>query len=93
MHFYQYNNSWIFIPKEVEVFGSKDGEKWIPWGKELKKSDPKQRGKFIESFELANTAGEARFIKVKAKNMKEVPAWHEAAGSEPWLFIDEIIIR
>jgi hypothetical protein len=31
-------------------------------------------------------------IKVIAKKVDKCPEWHEAAGSEAWLFVDEISI-
>lgn len=34
-----------------------------------------------------------RYIKVIAKNRGVLPEWHEAAGSEAWLFVDEIIVK
>ncbi len=31
--------------------------------------------------------------KIKIESIGKVPDWHEAAGQDSWLFIDEIILR
>ncbi|MBT4970615.1 MAG: hypothetical protein HOM80_16540, partial [Bacteroidetes bacterium] len=54
---------------------------------------PEERGKFIEVFKLEFDKIEARYIRLKATNIKKLPDWHEAAGSDAWLFVDEIIVR
>lgn len=93
-HFYQYSNSWIFIPEEVEVDVSLDGAIWKSWGSVTCNNDPKQRGKFIQPVQIATDNPEViNFIRLSAKNTATVPDWHEAAGSDAWLFIDEIIVK
>ena len=54
---------------------------------------PEQRGKLIETFRTGFERQHIRYIKVKAKNIMKVPDWHEAAGSDAWLFMDEIIVK
>ena len=92
VNFYQYSNSWILIPKKIAIFSSNDGKKW----KELREmnnlDNSKKRGKFIKKISFDNLNFESRFIKIKAENYGELPSWHEAAGSESWLFVDEVII-
>lgn len=34
-----------------------------------------------------------RYIRFKANNIEKMPSWHDAAGSDAWIFIDEIIVR
>ncbi|HKL40831.1 MAG TPA: family 20 glycosylhydrolase, partial [Cryomorphaceae bacterium] len=93
-HFYQYNNSWIFIPTKVKVEVSRDGVSWKSWGSAAGSGDPKKRGKFIQSIQITSDTPEViNFIRLSAKNIGTVPDWHEAAGSDAWLFIDEIIVK
>ncbi len=93
-NFYQYNNAWIFFPTQVEFAISKDGKQYenVPTlaNENMK---PEQRGKLIETFRTGFERQQIRYIKVKAKNIKKVPDWHEAAGSDAWLFMDEIIVK
>lgn len=93
-NFYQYNNAWIFFPTNVEVFLSKDGAKWMSLGSVQTDISEKERGKHIFSAILENPKKKkVRYIRFKAKNIGAVPDWHEAAGSDSWIFIDEIIIE
>jgi len=93
-NFYQYSNSWIFIPSEMSVEVSPDGEAWNNFGIVQSDSDPKKRGKFIKALKVkSNNVDEVLFIRLNAKSIGQVPSWHEAAGSEAWIFIDEIIAK
>jgi len=92
-NFYQYNNSWIFIPKEMLVEVSDEGKVWNYWGIAKSKADPRKRGKFIETFKIEGEATSFRYLKIRVKNFGKIPDWHEAAGSDAWIFIDEIIIK
>ena len=47
-NFYQYSNSWIFIPEGMSAEISDDGKVWTKWGKSISNVDLKQRGKFIQ---------------------------------------------
>ena len=91
---YQYNNAWIFLPKKVTVETSADGKKWETMGTAYPQAKPEQRGQFIEAFHVNSAQPiSARYIRLRAENLLTVPDWHEAAGSDAWLFMDEIILR
>ena len=92
-NFYQYNNSWIFLPEYLEIHLSFDGENWEKLERKLSIESPKKRGHFIETISIKCDNKNARYIKLIAKNRGPVPDWHEAAGSKSWLFIDEVIIK
>lgn len=91
-NFYHYNNAWIFRPDWYRVELSKDGENWQLMGVDSPSLDPKQRGQQLINLEVLGK-NEARFIKLIAKNVGTVPTWHEAAGADAWIFIDEIIVE
>lgn len=93
-NFYQYGNAWIFLPKQVEIYTSMDGEIWTKHVSEKLEDKSHVKGKFIESCKfLIYPEAEAKFIKFRALNLGSVPDWHEAAGSKAWIFIDEIIVQ
>jgi hexosaminidase len=93
-NFYQYSNSWIFIPKKMSAQISEDGKNWTDWGKSISEVDLKLRGKFIHTLTINNNEEESfRYLKIKVKNVDKVPDWHEAAGSDAWIFIDEISVK
>ena len=95
INFYQYNNSWIFIPIEVAVQHSIDGVTWNSFGSATATiSDPKKRGKFIEEvIVISEEVLEFNYLRVFVKNLGTVPNWHEAAGSDAWIFMDEIQVK
>ena len=35
----------------------------------------------------------ARYLRVVAKPLAEIPSWHRAAGAKPWIFADEVFVR
>ena len=93
MNFYQYINSWIVVPSYISIMSSKDSLNW-----EIVKSvnsigEIRKRGKFISSISFDSLETDAKYLKIFAKNYGKLPSWHEAAGAESWLFIDEIIVE
>jgi len=96
VNFYQYANSWIFLPKKIELETSVDGE---IWDEQLTISNPQvimSNEKSIKSFAFHNDkymGMYGRYIRIKATNLGKVPAGHEAEGQDAWLFIDEIIVE
>ena len=93
-NFYHYNNSWIFRPEEFSVFISDDGVKWTKIETRKASVEAKQRGKSIVNMKVDFAEDvETKYLKIEAVNIGTVPDWHEAAGSEAWIFMDEIIIK
>jgi len=91
--FLQDNNSWIFMPLSVEVSTSTAGK---VFGSPviIKNTVPEEKGKaFIETFSASFQGGNARFVKVKAVNMKVCPKWHKGYPGKAWIFADEIVIE
>jgi len=102
--FLQDSRSWILFPTEVRFEYSLDGISFTPFVTDSNFIDPKdtkvQIQKFVEerSF-VANEHNEPmtipqpttmRYIRVKAKNFGILPEWHQGAGGEAFIFIDEI---
>ena len=91
--FLQYNNAWIFLPEEVEYFTSIDGVQYEWVGVVKPKVSPKDKTQQTFDFDLSGNSRYARYVKLKAKSIGPCPDWHDAAGSDSWLFIDEIEIH
>ena len=95
VNFLQDQGSWIFYPTEVECF--------VAPGKTFYKSLPAQKiDAEIRSEEAAlksiqfNMKGySSRYIKIVAKNLGDLPAWHLGApfDGKAWIFIDEIEVK
>jgi len=87
--FLQQQGSWIFLPSRVTCSVSLDGTTW--------KTLPDVTYPVAPTAEVVVKdcifrTGEikARYVKVVARNVGTCPAWHEGAGSNAWLFVDEI---
>ena len=90
--FYQYNLSWIFMPKQILVYTSVDGDNYYKRAKLSPQISVKQEGHFFKEFVMSFPEVEAKYIKIKALNYGVCPDWHPAAGSKSWLFVDEVRI-
>jgi hypothetical protein len=91
--FLQNIDHWIFYPKNLSVQLSQDGkvyEKEVLIYNDIpdKETQPSKQKLSIE-FAGKN----ARYIKVKAKNIGICPEWHKGAGKNAWLFVDEILVN
>lgn len=93
INFLQEWGSWIFMPKEVQFFGSVDGNKFELIGKALNTTKEDEGGSVIRKFEVNTTSKNYRFIKVIGVNRGVCPSWHPGAGGKAWIFADEISIN
>ncbi|RLD63082.1 MAG: arylsulfatase [Bacteroidetes bacterium] len=91
--FLKQQQSWIFLPLQVDIFISSDGKSF-----EMLKSfqfDTQTQNLLpeIKEVNIEIPAKETRYIKIKAKNIGKCPDWHSGAGSNAWLFVDEIVVN
>lgn len=93
LDFYFYPLSWIFLPQQVQFFVSDDGNDWQPVGEEHPLSPQVLATPDIVTLSAKFTARKARYVKVVATPMEQIPDWHRAAGQPCWLFTDEILVR
>jgi hypothetical protein len=93
--FLKVTNHIVFFPKSVTYYASTDNITFrkietitnaSPLTAESKRND-------IAYFTSAFQPVKARYIKVVAQNMVTAPAWHNAAGSPSWIFVDEVIVN
>ena len=90
--FFQDQDSWIFMPTEVEYFVSDDGKNFKSVGKVKNTLPEDELGAYVQEMEVRPEC-ETRYIKMVAKNLGVCPDWHVGAGDKAWLFCDEIIIE
>ena len=93
IRFLQDQNSWIFMPKEVEFSISLDGEKFEKLGFLPNTIPDDYEGAILKDFEKGCTGAEARYVRVRAMNIGLCPDWHKGAGHKAWIFADEIVIE
>ncbi|MEQ1645452.1 MAG: alpha-mannosidase, partial [Pyrinomonadaceae bacterium] len=91
--FLQVAGPWIWMPDRVEFETSSDGVNFVK-AAEIKPG--------FSQTDLTPTAREyvqkitptrARYVRMRAYNFGKIPSWHLGAGGDPWIFVDEIIIR
>ena len=90
--FLQDSRSWILMPTKVDYFVSTDNITFTLAGTIMNDIDPKETENKIKNFRLV-TATTAKYIKVKAYNFGKLPEWHQGAGGDAFIFIDEIKIK
>jgi hexosaminidase len=89
--YFQYNLSWIMLPREVAYSVSDDGINFTKVYHMVNNVSPKKKGQFKHSF-ISNNKCRGRYVKVSAINFGILPDWHPAAGAPSWLFVDEVMI-
>ena len=85
--------SWIFMPIEITVYASADGTDYKELASVMPAVDQKRSDKFIMHFPVEFDKIKTQYLKVVAKNQHTNPDWHDAAGAESWLFVDEIVVE
>jgi hypothetical protein len=55
--------------------------------------DPKDENVQIKDFATDVLPTEARYVKVKAYFFGKLPKWHQGAGGDSYIFIDEISVK
>ena len=89
--FLQDSRAWILMPQWVEYYTSTDGKKFVKQGQMKHAVDPKDPKVQIFEFPL-DLRADARYVRVVAKNFGVLPDWHQGAGGEAHLFVDEVTV-
>ncbi|HEY4196621.1 MAG TPA: FN3 associated domain-containing protein [Mucilaginibacter sp.] len=84
----------IFLPSEIEVWGGKDKThlrliSTLKTG-EQKKNDPDIVTGLVCKL---NSSSPVSCIRLVAKPIYKLPAWHPAKGKPSWVFVDEIFLN
>lgn len=80
-------------PKEIECLVSTDSIDFRPLI--VFEGSPTTEEIQIENYfyELYKSEPKWRYLKIKAKNFGKLPKWHQGAGGEAYIFIDEITVK
>lgn len=89
----QYNNAWIFMPREVSFYTATEPGIWTLQGSVKPQTSPEERTQIVEEMALRIPETSFRYLRVTATYPGDVPVWHEAAGSKSWIFLDEIMVE
>lgn len=91
--FLQDINAWIFLPEEVSLSVSNDGRTFTLVVQVMKVIPQNRKGVWSVPYSAGFSPIEARFVRLKATNLKACPGWHKGAGQPCWVFADEIILE
>jgi len=92
--FLQDARSWIWMPVYAEFFVSEDGINYVSAGRITNTVADNDLKVTITDFviELSKKT-KVSYIKVFAKNYGKIPSWHEGAGEDAYIFVDEILYK
>ncbi|WP_284651140.1 GH92 family glycosyl hydrolase [Flavobacterium terrisoli] len=92
--FLQDSRSWILMPTKVEYYVSTDNVNFTLAGTIDNKTDPKDTENYVVNFGFKSDKPiKAKYVKVKAYNFGKLPEWHQGAGGDAFIFVDEITIK
>jgi predicted alpha-1,2-mannosidase len=92
--FLQDQRSWILMPTKVDYYISENNVNFTYFGSVNNTLDPKIEENIILNFTANETKSKkARYVKVIAKNFGKLPQWHQGAGGDAFIFVDEILIK
>jgi predicted alpha-1,2-mannosidase len=91
--FLQVARSWIWMPTRIEFEASSDGVNFRPIAEIKTDVAPENMENTARDYRTEIARTRARFIRVKARNLGKIPAWHPGAGGDAYIFVDEIFIN
>ncbi len=92
----RYQGAWTFAPESVELYISDDGQDFVKAGEYKPLEAAIVKNTKLERLEYIVKLDEpvvARYIKFIITPVYELPDWHNGAGSNAWMFIDEISVK
>ena len=91
--FLQSARSWIWMPSNIKFETSNNGSDWKEIA-DIKTDIPlTEMNPTVKEFRRTIAPVKARYVRVRAINIGKIPSWHPGAGSDPWIFVDEIFIE
>ncbi|MBX2826931.1 MAG: GH92 family glycosyl hydrolase [Flavobacteriaceae bacterium] len=93
--FLQDQRSWIFYPTEVECYVAPGKTFYKNLPKQIIDSETPSDKSEIKTLQFNMNGYSARYIKIVAKNLGDLPEWHlgHPYNGKAWIFIDEIEIK
>ncbi|HSD13824.1 MAG TPA: GH92 family glycosyl hydrolase [Flavobacterium sp.] len=91
--FLQDTRAWIVMPTKVEYYISNDNANFELVGSVSNTVAADDYTEQIKGFALNLKDTKARYVKVKAYNYGKLPEWHQGAGGDAYIFVDEITVK
>ncbi len=91
--FYSTISSWIFQPESVTISVSETGKNFTEIFHSVNTLTEDTENKEILTYAYEGPPIKARYVKLTGKSIGVCPEWHKGAGSNAFMFVDEIIIE
>jgi putative alpha-1,2-mannosidase len=91
--FLQDARPWIWMPKTVEFEISDDNRSFRKVAEIKTDVAPDDMKPQMKDYFQAIAPVKARYVRVRAKNLGVIPAWHPGAGGAAYIFVDEIFVQ
>ena len=86
-------DAWAFAPTAVQVYVSSDGVEYSPAINAKLKYAPEEQSmnspQYVRVVVDVNQS-DVKYVRLVAKNMGRIPAWHKARGLRQWIMVDEV---
>ncbi|WP_455960437.1 glycoside hydrolase family 20 protein [Alistipes finegoldii] len=84
---------WVFPPSSVGVYLSDDGSEFTEAALISVPQETAGSPDGVKPFKVLFPETSARYLRVVARTVDPIPAWHGAAGQKAHMFVDEIIVE
>ena len=84
---------WVFPPSSVGVYLSDDGSEFTEAALMSVPQETAGSADGVKPFKVLFPETSARYLRVVARTVDPIPAWHGAAGQKAHMFVDEIIVE
>ncbi|MEI3564232.1 glycoside hydrolase family 20 protein [Alistipes finegoldii] len=84
---------WVFPPSSVGVYLSDDGREFTEAALMSVPQETAGSPDGVKPFKVLFPETSARYLRVVARRVDPIPAWHGAAGQKAHMFVDEIIVE
>ena len=84
---------WVFPPSSVAVYLSDDGREFTEAALMSVPQETAGSPDGVKPFKVLFPETSARYLRVVARTVDPIPAWHGAAGQKAHMFVDEIIVE
>lgn len=86
-------DEWVFPPSSIGVYLSDDGVEFAEAAQIAIPQECAESPDGIRPFKALFPETSARYLRVVARTVDPIPAWHGAAGQKGHLFVDEIVVE
>ncbi len=93
MNFLSDHVSWIFLPPEVIIEISGNGEEFVTVASRKFETTVFNQDIIPVYIEFEFPPVTASKLRITARSLKVCPEWHRGAGQPSWIFIDEIVVE